>query len=115
MIFTRNITMNVLKPLVPSLGMIAMLVCLPASAERKFSPSSAPLTVKSSSLGGPITPTQPNFFANSDSLSVFNSENDGQLKTISAGPLVQPIDRKPAPMVDDPPHPAGGFFTVKTE
>jgi hypothetical protein len=107
--------MNVLKTLLPSLGIFAMLVCLPASAQHKSSPSSAQLTGKSSSLGGPITPTQPDFFANSDSLSVFNSENDGQPKTISAGPLVQPVDRKPAPMVDDPPRPAGGFFTVKTE
>jgi hypothetical protein len=109
--------MKVLKPLLPSLGIVAMLLCLPAFAQHKSQAPSAQMG-KSSSLGGPITPTQPNFFANSASLSVFNSEGDGQsktTKTISAGPLVRPVDREPAPMVDDPPRPAGGFFTFETK
>jgi hypothetical protein len=115
MIFIWNITMKVLKTLLPGLSIAALLLCLPASAQQKSRIPSAQPMEKSSSLGGPITPTQPNFFANSASLSVFNSESDGQPKTISAGPLVRPIDREPAPMVDDPPRPAGGFLTFETE
>jgi hypothetical protein len=107
--------MKVLKALLPSCGIAAFLLCLPASAQRKANVLSAPLMNKSASLGGPITPTQPDFFANSTSLSIFNSETDGQPKTITAGPLVRPVERKPAPMVDDPPRPAGGFFKVDTE
>jgi hypothetical protein len=107
--------MKVLKALLPSVGIAALLLCLPASAQHKSSIPSASLTGQSSSLGGPITPTQPDFFANSASLSIFNSETDGQPKTISAGPLVRPVDREPAPMVDDPPRPAGGFFKIDTE
>lgn len=110
--------MKVFKTLLPSFGIAALLLCLPASAQHKHNKSSVPsakVTGQSSSLGGPITPTQPDFFANSASLSIFNSETDGQPKTISAGPLVRPVDREPAPMVDDPPRPAGGFFKVDTE
>jgi hypothetical protein len=115
MIFTWNITMKVLETLLPGLGIAALLLCLPASAQHKARIPSAQLMGKSSSLGGPITPTQPDFFYSPASLSIFNSESDGQPKTISAGPLVRPVDREPAPMVDDPPRPAGGFIKVETK
>jgi hypothetical protein len=114
-IFIWSITMKVLKPLLSGLGIVVMLLCLPASAQHKSKVPSAQSMDKSSRLGGPITPTQPDFFANPASLSVFNADSDGQSKTINAGPLVRPIDREPAPMVDDPPRPAGGFFKVDTE
>jgi hypothetical protein len=107
--------MKVLETLLPGLGIAVMLICLPAAAQHKSRIPSARLIGKSSSLGGPITPTQPNFFSKPASVSVFNSESEGQTKTISAGPLVRPVDREPAPMVDDPPRPAGGFITFETE
>ncbi len=107
--------MKVLKPLLSGLGIAVLLLHLPASAQPKAKVPVAQPVGQSSRLGGPITPTQPDFFADSASLAVFNAESDGQPRTISAGPFVSPVDREPAPMVDDPPRPAGGFFKVDTE
>lgn len=115
MAFTESITMKFLQILLPSLGIATVLLCLPTSAQNKSSLPSAQLMGKSSSLGGPITPTQPDFFANPENLSIFDSASDSSLKTISAGPLTRPVDREPAPMVDDPPRPAGGFLIVETD
>jgi hypothetical protein len=105
---------SLLSGLLPGLG-IATMLCLPANAQSKSSVPSPQSMGKSSSLGGPITPTQPDFFSNPASLSIFSTESDSSLRTISAGPLTRPVDREPAPMVDDPPRPAGGFLTFETD
>jgi hypothetical protein len=107
--------MTFLKSLLPSVGIISILMCLPTAAQARprTAPSEPPkLMSPSSSLGGPITPTQPDFFSTQSNSLQLNTEGNNSQPIISAGSLVKPVERKPAPLVDDPPRPAGGFLKI---
>jgi hypothetical protein len=111
--------MKFLKILLPSVGIagvgiVTMLLCLPASAQGKSSLPSTPSMGTTSALGGPITPTQPDFFADTANLSI-SAASDKPGGTISLEPLTRSADRRPAPMVGDPPRPVGGFLKVDLE
>jgi hypothetical protein len=112
--------MNLTYTVFSSLGLSTLLVCVMSSAQARPNPSvsqpSKPITKLSSSLGGPITPTQPDFFAGSNPSVPPASMN----QTLDSGFKDQPVqarsDRPAAPMVDDPPRPTkGGIINIKTD
>ncbi len=77
-------------------------------------PPSSSTSRVSSSLGGPITPSQPNFFENVSTpltpppLSLENDNANQILRTTSDAPVV--------PMVGDPPRTSrGGIINIKTD
>jgi hypothetical protein len=79
-------------------------------------PADPSVLTPTSSLGGPITPTQPDFFAG-ESVAPLPSAT---LEVTSAKTLgLQPVrrsSRPAAPFVDDPPRPSGGgFINVNTD
>lgn len=72
---------------------------------------------KSSSLGGPITPTQPDFFAGNQSTEFSSSTSDGsRTKLFKVGPVQPTSNKPPAPLIGDPPRPrGGGLINVQTD
>lgn len=87
---------------------IAVCSCPAVFAQHRPATSSSAQSKPSQSLGGPITPSQPNFFFNSEQPSVLRLP-DEQLQANPAGLRTQP-ERQPAPIADDPLHPSGGFL-----
>jgi hypothetical protein len=96
------------------LGSIASAQAIPKAVRGQASTNTMAKTA--SSLGGPITPSQPDFFANSNNLvlpTVVNSTLDNGL----AGQPIPSADAKsPTPLVGDPPRPSrGGIINIKTD
>ncbi len=98
------------------LGLTALLLCTISSAQA--APKTAPIKTMaqtSSTLGGPITPSQPNFFANSNSLVLPASINSSLDNGFASQPIPSAAEKSPIPLVGDPPRPTrGGIINIKT-
>jgi hypothetical protein len=111
--------MKLHKAICSCLGVSIVLVCAVSKAQAQSNqalPSAQGMTKPSSSLGGPITPTQPDFFEISNSPvppSSLNQSLDGGFASeqVKGNP-----DRPAAPMIDDPPQISkGGIINIKTD
>jgi hypothetical protein len=106
--------MSILKSLLPSLGIIAVFLSFPALGQSQAAAHRTTVS-RSASLGGPVTPSQPNFFSKIQDSSV-SKISEQPIKTINSGnsgnsgPLTLPAKRDPAPLVDDLHQSAGGFL-----
>lgn len=120
--------MNSLHRFISSLGSVALLgIGFAGIAQAQSSPSqweqiqpwnpSPQTSEQSSTLGGPITPTQPDFFAGNQSTEFSPSASGGsRTKLFKVGPVQPTSNKPPAPMIGDPPHPrGGGLINVKTD
>lgn len=111
--------MNLRNTLVTGLGLSTLLLGYSsAQAQTKLQVPQQPpkgMSKLSSSLGGPVTPTKPDFFQDSSatstlpSLSLDNDDANQQiLRSNADGPVV--------PMVGDPPRGGrGGIINIKTD
>lgn len=112
--------MNLRNAVFAGLGLLSLLLGATFSAQAQSSTAVAqpPLggAKLSSSLGGPITPTQPNFFAESTapvSPASLNQTLDG---SFANQPIPASSSEPAAPLVDDPPRPSkGGIINIKTD
>jgi hypothetical protein len=101
------------------IGLSMVLVCAASAQSRpsKAVPhSSQAMTKSSSSLGGPITPTQPDFFTIVNAPVLPESLN----QSLDAGFANQPIpsaeEKTVVPLVGDPPRQSrGGLINIKTD
>ncbi len=102
--------MNALKSLLTSFSVAVTLICPIAEAQQVHTASR---TEQSEALGGPVTPTQPNFFSADQSSSTLDLAV--KQEAISAQTLVLPIKGEPAPLVDDRPRQQEGFLKFKLD
>ncbi len=105
------------------LGASAIVLMLASSSQAQTNPLQ-PKPIKSpkplaSTLGGPVTPSDPNLFLGANSsllqpITVNATSEDGS--PLKAPPLLLGPPEPIAPLVDDPPRPSGGgLFNIKTE
>jgi hypothetical protein len=105
------------------LGASAIILMLAYSSQAQTNPlQPKPLKSKkplASTLGGPVTPSDPNLFlgANSSLLQPIPLENAtaGNGSLLKAPPLQFGPPEPIAPLVDDPPRPSGGFLNIRTD
>ena len=113
--------MNLRHSIFSGLGLSVLLLCASFSAQAmpKTSPNLAPekaMTKTSSSLGGPIILSQPDFFANSNGLVLPASINPTLDNGFAGQPIPSAADKSPTPLVGDPPRPTrGGIINIKTD
>ena len=102
------------------LGLSAVLLCSISSAQAvpKNIPAQnpKPMAKVSSNLGGPITPSQPDFFANSNTPLLPASLNANLDNGFASQSVPSAEDKSPTPLVGDPPRPTrGGIINIKTD
>jgi hypothetical protein len=111
--------MNLHRSIFSGLGLSALLLCASSSAQAM--PKNTPTPIKemakpSLSLGGPITPSQPNFFANSNGPVLPASVNSSLGSGFASQPIPSAAEKSPIPLVGDPPRPTrGGIINIKTD
>jgi hypothetical protein len=101
-------------------GLSMVLVCAISSAQARpskaLSPSPQTITNPSSSLGGPITPTQPDFFATINSPVLPESLNQSLDGGFANQPIPSAEEKTAVPLVGDPPRQSrGGIINIKTD
>jgi hypothetical protein len=106
-------------------GLSMVLVCAMSSAQARpskalphssISPSPKAITNPSSSLGGPITPTQPDFFATINSPVLPESLNQSLDGGFANQPIPSAEEKTAVPLVGDPPRQSrGGIINIKTD
>jgi hypothetical protein len=117
----RGRLMNLRYSIFSGIGLSAWLLCSISSAQAmpRTAPNQAPtksIEKTSSSLGGPITLSQPDFFANTNGLVLPASVNPTLDNGLSGQPIPSAEDKSPTPLVGDPPRPTrGGIINIKTD
>jgi hypothetical protein len=114
--------MNLYHSIFSGLGLSALLFCAVSSVQAmpKSMPKNTPTPIKamakpSLSLGGPITPSQPNFFGNSNGPVLPASVNSSLGSGFASQPIPSAAEKSPIPLVGDPPRPTrGGIINIKT-
>jgi hypothetical protein len=103
------------------LGLSMVLVCAASSAQARPTKalSQAPKAIakpSSASLGGPITPSQPDFFAISNAPVLPNSLNQSLDGGFANQPKPSAEEKTAVPLVGDPPRQSrGGLINIKTD
>jgi hypothetical protein len=102
------------------LGLSIVLVCAASSAQARPSKavphSSQAMTKSSSSLGGPITPTQPDFFTIVNAPVLPASLNQSLDGGFASQPIPSAEEKTAVPLVGDPPRQSrGGIINIKTD
>jgi hypothetical protein len=102
-----------------SLGLSMVLVCAASDAQARPSktvPHSQAITQSSSSLGGPITPTQPDFFTIVNAPVLPESLNQSLDGDFANQPIPSAEEKTAVPLVGDPPRQSrGGIINIKTD
>lgn len=117
----RGRLMNLRHSIFSGFGLSVLLVCAIPSA--RATPKTAlgqtptkAMAKTSSILGGPITPSQPDFFADSNNLVFPTSVNLTLDNGLAGQPIPSAADKSPTPLVGDPPRPTrGGIINIKTD
>ena len=113
--------MNLRNTVLSGLGVLVTLAMfgLPVQAQSADNPTlNDPKQNRSSSLGGPITPTQTDLFTGSSTLLLqpITLEQESSSSIFNVKPVRSSSNRPAAPFVDDPPRPSGvGIINVKTD
>jgi hypothetical protein len=112
--------MKLRKAVFSGIGLSMVLVCAASSAQAQTSkavshPSQA-ITKSSSSLGGPITVTQSDFFATINSPVLPESLNQSLDGGFANQPIPSAEEKTAVPLVGDPPPQSrGGIINIKTD
>lgn len=103
-------------------GLSMVLVCAMSSAQARpskalsQSPKAIAKPSSSSSLGGPITSTQPDFFATINSPVLPESLNQSLDGGFANQPIPSAEEKTAVPLVGDPPRQSrGGIINIKTD
>ncbi len=113
--------MNLRHSIFSGFGFSVLLLCALSSAQAtpKTAPDQAPtnaMAKTSSILGGPITPSQPDFFANTNNLLLPTSATSTLDNGLAGQSIPSADDKAPTPLVGDLPRPSrGGIINIKTD
>ena len=119
--------MKLPQAVISGLGLSMVLVCAASSAQARPSKAltQSPKAIaahqksakpSSASLGGPITPSQPDFFATINSPVLPKSLNPSLDGSFANQPIPSAEEKTAVPLVGDPPRQSrGGIINIKTD